>query len=260
MGMTPVVLAARDLTCQLAGRDVVSRVDLELRGHELTVIVGPNGAGKSTLLGALAGDVPAAGGRVEMGGRDLRSWTRRDLARHRAFLSQANEVSFGFAVRDVVAMGRHPWDQPHEVARDEQVVAEAMRRTDTAVLGSRSFRALSGGEKARVSLARVLAQETPVVLLDEPTAALDLRHTQDVLVLAAELARTGGVVVVVAHDLSLAATHADRLVVIDHGSVLADGPPREVLTPDLVRATWGLDVEIHEHDSSIVVVPVRSTT
>lgn len=261
MGMsttTTEVLGARSLTCRLGGREVLTDVDLALRGGELTVVVGPNGAGKSTLLGALAGDIAAAEGSVELDGRDLRAWSPRDLARRRSFLAQSNEVGFGFPVRDIVAMGRYPWNGPGEVDLDEEIIDVALRRTDTAVLSDRSFRALSGGEKARVSLARVLAQDTQVVLLDEPTAALDLRHTEEVLTLTAALAREGRTVVVVAHDLSLAATYADRLVVVDSGRVVGDGPPAQTLTPELVRSTWGLAVEVHVIAGGIVVVPVRT--
>ncbi len=252
------VLGARSLTCRLGGREVLSGVDLTLQERELTVVVGPNGAGKSTLLGALAGDVAPSAGSVELDGRDLRSWTPRQLARRRSFLAQANEVGFGFPVRDIVAMGRYPWDAPGEMDLDHEVVEAALRRTDTTTLADRSFRALSGGEKARVSLARVLAQDTRIVLLDEPTAALDLRHTEEVLSLTAALAREGRTVVVVAHDLSLAATYADRLVVVDSGRIVADGPPGLVLTPALVRSTWGLTVEVHAVAGGVVVVPVRT--
>lgn len=252
------VLGARSLTCRLGGREVLSDVDLALGERELIVVVGPNGAGKSTLLGALAGDIAATGGTVELDGRDLNSWTPRELARRRSFLAQSNEVGFGFPVRDIVAMGRHPWDAPGEMDLDEEIIEAALRRTDTAMLADRSFRALSGGEKARVSLARVLAQDTQIVLLDEPTAALDLRHTEEVLSLTATLAREGRTVVVVAHDLSLAATYADRLVIVDSGRVVADGPPTVVLTPEVVRSTWGLAVEVHAVAGGIVVVPVRT--
>jgi iron complex transport system ATP-binding protein len=255
--MSADVLTVQGLTCRLGRRDVLTDVDLALRDHELTVVVGPNGAGKSTLLGALSGDVAPARGSVRLDGRELRDWSPQRLARRRAFLAQSNEVSFGFTVREVVTMGRHPWDTHEDLSRDHEVVATSLARTDTLGLADRSFRELSGGEKARVSLARVLAQDTHVVLLDEPTAALDLRHTEEVLALATRLARDGRAVVVVAHDLSLAATHADRLVVVAEGRVAADGPPTEVLTPDLVRSVWGLDVEVHRVAGGIVVVPVR---
>jgi iron complex transport system ATP-binding protein len=254
------LLVARSVTCRLGGRDVLSEIDLAVRAHELTIVVGPNGAGKSTLLSVLSGDVRPVAGAIELEGRDVSAWPARELARRRSFLAQSNEVSFGFPVREVVAMGRHPWDGADEMARDAEIVAACLRRTDTEALADRSFRTLSGGEKARVSLARVLAQDTRVVLLDEPTAALDLRHTEEVLSVAAGLARDGRAVVVVAHDLSLAATHADRLVVIDGGRVVADGPPLEVLTPERMRRTWGVDVQIHRVAGRVVVVPLPAVT
>lgn len=164
-------------------------------------------------------------GTIRFLGQEFRSWHLRNLARHRSVLLQANEVSFTFTVRQVVKMGRSPWWGHDDVEADEYFITDALERTDTTHLLDRSFSTLSGGEKARVSLARVLAQNAEVVLLDEPTAALDLRHQEDVMTLARETATEGGTVVVVMHDLTLAAPYADEIALIDEGRLAAQGPP-----------------------------------
>ncbi len=238
--------------------DILSGVDLTIDdGGRLIVMVGPNGAGKSTLLGVLAGDLAVTDGSAMLDGRDLSAWAPRDLAVRRSVLTQSYEVSFGFSVRDVVEMGRYPWTSSSDVDRDEKIVADALRRTDTAHVVDRTFSTLSGGERARVSLARVLAQDTELILLDEPTAALDLRHTEETLVLARELADSGRTVVVVAHDLTLASAFADELIVVDRGRISAHGTPAEVLTPELIHRTYGLEVEVHQVRDRLVVVPIH---
>ncbi len=157
-------------------------------------------------------------------------------------------------------MGRSPWQGRPESGEDDEAVAEALRLTDTEALTGRRFTELSGGERARVSLARVLAQRTPVVLLDEPTAALDLRHQEDVMAIARSLAAAGRTVVTVLHDLSLAAAWADRIAVLSRGELVAAGPPAEVLTAELIGEVYGLAVHIltDTPDGRPVVVPKRT--
>ncbi len=257
MGMT-AAYEVRGLVCRLGGRDIVRGVDLDVVHGEVLALVGPNGAGKSTLLGALTGDVPIAEGDVRLDGRPLAQWSARDLARTRAVLLQANQVSFPFTVREVVEMGRNPWVGHATAAQDDEAIAEAIERTDIAHLLERPFTALSGGEKARASLARVLAQRTGVVLLDEPTAALDLRHQEEVMVVARSLAAAGRAVVVVLHDLSLAAARADRIAMIDGGRLVSAGTPAEVLTPERVESVYGIAVHVlPAPDGHLIVIPHR---
>lgn len=248
-------MTVRGVTCELAGRSVLRDVDLDLAWGSVTVVVGPNGAGKSTLLAVLAGDRRASAGTVLLEGRSMAQWSGPQLARRRAVLTQDQEVTFGFTVREVVAMGRHPWTDVADLAADEAVVRDALESTDVRHLADRPYRTLSGGEKARVSLARVLAQDTPIVLLDEPTAALDLRHTEEVLGVARSLARAGRCVVVVAHDLTLASAYADLLVIVDGGRIAAHGRPADVLTPELIERTYGLAVDVHPLWDRLAVVP-----
>ncbi|MEJ3748007.1 heme ABC transporter ATP-binding protein [Actinomycetes bacterium KLBMP 9797] len=238
---------------------VLSDVDLDVAAGELVALVGPNGAGKSTLLGAVCGDLPAAAGTIELAGAPLASWRPLELARRRAMLPQRTTLSFPFTVADVVAMGRAPWAGTPAAAGDAAAVADAMRRTDVERFAARPFTALSGGEQARAALARVLAQRTPVLLLDEPTAALDLRHQELVLTLARERARAGDAVVVVLHDLGLAAAYADRVALLAGGRVVADGKPDEVLTADTLTDVYRLPVEVlrHPRTGTPLVIPER---
>jgi iron complex transport system ATP-binding protein len=254
-----MILRAAKVTVDLGGRRVVDGVDLDVAAGEVVALVGPNGAGKSTLLAALAGDV-AAGGRIEIGDRDVRTWKPVELARRRAVLPQKAALSFPFTVGEVVAMGRAPWAGRPEGADDEDAIVEAMRPTETTGFAARQFPALSGGEQARAALARVLAQRTPVLLLDEPTAALDLRHQELVLRAVRERAANGAAVVVVLHDLGLAAAYADRACVLAAGRVRAEGPPREVFTGKLLSDVYQHEVEVFDHPrtGTPMVVPRRS--
>ncbi|MGW8060943.1 heme ABC transporter ATP-binding protein [Streptomyces ziwulingensis] len=254
-----VLAEAEGLRVRLGGRPVLDGVDVTVRAGEVLALVGPNGAGKSTLLGALAADVPAAEGVVRVHGRPVARWSAPELALRRAVLPQSASLSFPFAVEEVVRMGRAPWAGSGPADEDDAVVAEAMARTEVAGFAGRPFSALSGGERARVALARVLAQRAPLLLLDEPTAALDLRHQELVLRLCRERARAGDAVVVVLHDLSLAAAYADRIAVLRAGRVAADGPPGEVLSEGLLSEVYDQPVEVvaHPRTTAPLVVPRR---
>ncbi len=250
----------RVLDCRLGGRTVLTGLHLDIAPGEVLALVGPNGAGKSTLLGVLAGDLAPSAGTVSLAGRPLPEWPHRDLARERSVLLQANQVSFPFTVAEVIEMGRSPWQGHPEADEDDEAIAEALRLTDTEALTARRFTELPGGERARVSLARVLAQRTPVVLLDEPTAALDLRHQEDVMAIARRLAAAGRTVVAVLHDLSLAAAWADRIAVLSRGELVAAGSPAEVLTAGLIAEVYGLEVHVltDTPDGRLIIVPKRT--
>lgn len=253
-------LRARGVSVVRSGaRKVLDGIDFHVAAGEVVALVGPNGAGKSTLLAALAGEIPLSEGVVELDGRDLAHWSTLDMARRRAVLPQSHTVGFPFTAREVVAMGRAPWARTERGDRDDELVGTAMALADVTHLAARSFPTLSGGERARVALARVLAQDTATLLLDEPTAALDLGHQESVLRLAAERATAGAAVVVVLHDLGLAAAYADRVAVLDEGRLAADGPPRKVLTTDLLTRVYQHPVEVLDHPvtGAQLVLPVR---
>ena len=252
------LISARGIGVTYDDTPILTGVDFDVQAGELVVLVGPNGAGKSTLLGVLAGDVDPTTGSVRLDERDLGAYPARDLARRRAVQLQKQGLAFGFRVHEVVRMGRSPWHRTPEEDRDDVVVAESMERADVTHFAERLFPTLSGGEQARTSFARLLAQATPVLMLDEPTAALDIRHQESLLSVAREAARAGAAVIAVLHDLSLAAAYADRICVLSGGSVRADGPPAEVLTAELLTEVYAHPVDVVEHAGSLLVVPVRT--
>ena len=241
----------------LDGHTVLDDVSIGVNVGEVLALVGPNGAGKSTLLGVLSGERRPSRGSVTLDGRELGGIRHADLAKLRSVLTQDNQVSFPFRVVEVVSMGRSPWARSIEGRDDIQAVQEAMDAADVTHLAERRYTALSGGERARVSLARVLAQRAPIVFLDEPTAALDLRHQEDVMRQARALAESGCAVVVVLHDLSLAGAYADRIALVSSGRLEALGSPADVLTAERVERVYGLPVNLHLVDGRPVVVPAR---
>ncbi|MGA5549490.1 heme ABC transporter ATP-binding protein [Streptomyces pseudogriseolus] len=254
-----VLAETQGVSVRLGGnRQVLTNVDVQVRAGEVLALVGPNGAGKSTLLSVLAADLPPAAGTVRVHGRVAAEWSAPELALRRAVLPQSATLSFPFTVADVVRMGRAPWTgvRPEE---DEAAVAEAMAATEVTAFAARPFSALSGGERARAALARVLAQHAPLLMLDEPTAALDLRHQELVLRLCRERARAGDAVVVVLHDLGLAAAYAHRVAVLRSGRVEAEGPPEDVFTESLLTRVYDQPVEVlpHPRGGTLLVLPVR---
>ncbi|WFB09852.1 heme ABC transporter ATP-binding protein [Streptomyces sp. LX-29] len=244
---------------RLAERTVLVEVDLRVTAGEVLALVGPNGAGKSTLLAALAADLAAEGGTVRIAGRPVADWSARELALRRAVLPQSATLSFPFTVEEVVRMGRAPWAGTAAEDEDDEAVRAALAAAEVAEFAGRPFSALSGGERARVALARVLAQRTGLLLLDEPTAALDLRHQELVLRLCRERAAAGDAVVVVLHDLGLAAAYADRVAVLHKGRVAADGPPAEVFDAELLSRVYRQPVEVlrHPRTGALLVLPRR---
>jgi len=252
------VLHAEHVGFAIGSRRLVHDVTLALHAGEVVALVGPNGAGKSTLLRLLAGDLPPTSGQILLGGRPIRAYRPHDLALRRAVLPQQTILQFAFTAKEVVEMGRSP--QRGRTGTDELVVLESLRRTEVAHLAQRTFPSLSGGEQTRVSLARVLAQETPILLLDEPTASLDLRHQQLVMSIARAIAAGGGAVLVVLHDLNLAAAFADRIAILRDGRLAAAGTPWETLTESLLCEIFACPVTITRHPvrDCPVVIPLGS--
>lgn len=246
------------------GTPLVDDVSLAVHPGELVAVLGPNGAGKSTLLGLLTGDLAPTAGEVRVAGRPLAAFGARELARHRAVMPQQTGLAFPFTVDEVVRMGRtpHAGTRPDAAAESEDaIVARCLAETDTTHLAGRAFPSLSGGEQARVTLARVLAQQAPLLLLDEPTAALDLKHTEDVLRLARQRARRGDAILVVLHDLTLAAAYADRIALLARGRLAACGPPAAVCTPATLSALYGHPVDVLPHPTTgaLLVLPHRTS-
>ena len=267
-----VTLEARGVTVHLGGTPILTEVDLDLRRGEVTVLVGPNGAGKSTLFGVLAGDIaplagtvriiagsPAAGGSASRELADVSALRPKELSRRRAVQMQDSRLAFSFTARDAVEMGRAPWAGTPEEERDDEVIAAALAAGEVTHLAARQVPSLSGGERSRVAFARLLAQETEILLLDEPTAALDIRHQEHVIAAARARARAGATVMVIVHDLSLAAAYADRIVLLEGGRVRAVGSPAEVLTAELLSEVYQHPVTVltAPEGGELLIVPVR---
>jgi iron complex transport system ATP-binding protein len=244
-------LSVEMVSLRRGGTLVLDAIDLEVRHGEVLALIGPNGAGKSTLLAVMAGDLAPSTGTVHLAGREVRRYRSRELARRRSVMPQHPSVLFPFTVGEVIRMGREPWRGTDQASSDDRLVAEASAAAGVTHLLGREVTALSGGEQARVALARVLAQDTGVVLLDEPTASLDLRHQQEVARLVGQLAAENRAVVIVVHDLHLAAAVADRVALLDRGRLRAVGSPWEVLTAQLIS-------EVYECEVSVLVDPDRS--
>ena len=255
-----VAFSARGVSVQIGHATLVADASLDINHGELVALVGPNGAGKTTMLSVLAGDRTPTSGTVTIDGKSPSDWGASALARRRAVLTQDNQVSFPFRVREVVAMGRTPWRGTEYTHDDDEAIAAALLECDVLHLANRTFTSLSGGESARVSLARVLAQRTPAVLLDEPTASLDLRHQEDVLTVARRLADSGTAVGVVLHDLSLAAAYADRVAVMEKGRIAAIGTPAQVMEPELLERVYGIGVRVVRDAESVapIIIPHRA--
>jgi iron complex transport system ATP-binding protein len=256
--MNGLAVEAIDLRYDVDGAVLVDGVDLTVRPGEMLGVVGPNGAGKSTLLRLLAGEIEPTSGRVVVGGRDVASLKPRDLARLRAVMPQHTVLQFAFRAIEVVMMGRNP-HRESSAAEDLRVARRVMEATDTAHLADRSYPTLSGGEQARVSFSRVLAQETPIVMLDEPTGSLDLRHQETVMGILGDLARRGAAVFAVLHDLNLAARYADRVGVMDRGRMVEIAETRKVLRSDLLESVYRHAVAVvpHPFEDCPLVLPAN---
>lgn len=235
-------------------------VTLTLAESACTIILGPNGSGKSTLLRALLGRLPLTSGTITCFGVPLVSWKRDALARAVGVVPQGEYEAFPITTRALVGMGRYPHLGPwrREGAADIAAIDRAMTRCDVAQFSDRMVDTLSGGEGQRARIARALAQEPRALVLDEPTASLDLKHEMEVLVLLQSLAASGTTIVLVTHNLSVAAQYADRVVLLDHGQLVAEGVPGEVLSASRVRDVFGWPVElIHGETGAPYIVPVR---
>lgn len=224
-------------------------LSMEIPAGAATAVLGPNGSGKSTLLRLLLGVLAPSAGTVELAGRPVGAWGREEMARAVGVVPQGEESVFPMSVRELVAMGRYPHLGPwrREREEDRRAVEEAMRRCDVLDLAARPVATLSGGERQRARVARALAQEAPTLALDEPTAALDVAHEMAIFELLRDLGRAGKTVLLVTHNLNLAARYADRLVLLDRGRVAAEGTPAEVLTRETVERVYGWPVEIVRH-------------
>nr|WP_265112429.1 heme ABC transporter ATP-binding protein [Halosolutus halophilus] len=246
MGGANTSIDVRDVAVSFGEIDVLEDLSLSAEPGEVVGLVGPNGAGKTTLLRTISGAISPDRGRVTIGGDDVHGLSSRESSRRVAVVPQETTLSFSFSVRDVVEMGRHPYRSRFAPPdpEDRAVVDDALERTRTAQFADRGIEAVSGGERKRVVLARAVAQETPVMLLDEPTASLDVNHAIETLELVRDLVAEGRTVIAAIHDLNLAARYCDRLVMLADGTVHRSGSPTEVLSSDALRAAFDANAAV----------------
>lgn len=254
------LIRARDLRVGYGQHEIIPGINLQIPPGKITTIIGPNGCGKSTLLKALSRLMPFEG-EVTLGGRSLKEYPRRDLARHIGVLPQSPTAPEGILVADLVSRGRHPhqsWFNQWSRS-DEGVVEIAMKASGIAALADRPLDSLSGGQRQRAWIAMVLAQETDILMLDEPTTFLDLSHSVDVLntvvYLRDQLSRT---IVMVLHDINLAARYSDHLLVMKDGEILAVGAPKDIISSELLHEVFALEAEVIESpvNGAPVVLPL----
>jgi iron complex transport system ATP-binding protein len=253
-----VSVAIEGLSVELAGRTVLRDVSATLAAGELIGIVGPNGAGKSTLVRAMLGLVPPSAGAVRIDGADLARLSPRELARRLSYLPQGQTLHWPLSVARLVALGRLPHLAP--LSRlgegDRAAIAEAMERADVGHLAERVATELSGGERARVMLARALAVGAAGLVVDEPLASLDPGHQIDVMELLSREAAAGALVVAVLHDLTMAARYCRRILLIADGVLAVDGPPAEVLTRERLESVYGISALVESRNGAPLVVPL----
>ena len=269
-----MTLAAQQASYGVDGRSLLERVSLALAPGEVHAVLGRNGAGKSTLLRLLSGDIQPGSGSVTLNGRALSAWTPRARARMRAVLPQSESLRFGFTAEQVVALGRYASPQ-HRPEIERRIVHEALDLAGVGELALRRYPSLSGGERARVQFARVMAQiweplpdtvsdaggGARYLLLDEPTASLDLAHQHGCLLQARCFAASGVGVLAVLHDPNLALRYADRVTVLEQGRVIGQGATREVLTKELLERTYGIAIElVHTAGEALPVVVAHPPT
>src|SRR5262245_62047102 len=252
-------LEAASVSVSLGGRRVVDAIDCRVRDGEVLAVLGPNGAGKTTLVKALAGLLPIEGGAVRCGERQLEELGPRERARSIAYLAQNGIIAWPLSVAAVVGLGRLPHGAIPDRLKgaDKDAVARAIAAADLGGFETRSATTLPGGERARVLLARAFAVEAPILLCDEPVAALDPRHQLAVMAGLKQEAARGRAVAVVMHDLALAARFADRVIILSQGRKIAEGPPRQALSADGIKAAFGIEALTEERSDGLLVLPWR---
>lgn len=240
---------------------VLKNVSTEFKPGEFVGLIGSNGVGKTTLLSLLMGTLTPNAGRVLLKENNIAHYERKEIAKHISFVPQDTHMSYPFMVREVVAMGRNPYLGRFEVEHQHDVdaVENALVQTDLTHMADKAVTELSGGERQRVMIARAIAQETPIILLDEATANLDIAHQLDILNLLQKLKEQGRLIIASLHDLTMASRFCDRLLLLHDGVVVKEGAPREVLTVDNMKHYFGVEVDIVEHVATrtLTMVPLN---
>ena len=243
------VLQLQGLTIGYEEKTIISDINAEVQTGELIGIIGRNGAGKSTLLKTIRGLLPAKAGQVLYFGKPLVSYGEKELARRVAYLQQNVETGFGYTGLDIVLTGRYPYMKWWESEKDEdkELARDCMSYTGTLDLAERPVTEVSGGQKQRILLAKVLAQQTPVLFLDEPTTGLDMVYREEIFRFARELANMGKTILMVVHELDLAAAYCSRIFLLGEGKLLADGTPEQVFTETLLSRAYEADISVEQN-------------
>ena len=258
------VIAVNDLSAGYQNKSILNNVSFSVKRGEMIGIIGPNGAGKSTLLKTIRGLLPKQKGRIVLFETDIDALSERDFARNVAYLQQHVDVSFGYTGKELVMAGRYPyleWWQG-ESADDETIVRQCMEYTGVWDLADTSVEQVSGGQKQRILLAKVLAQKTPILFLDEPTTGLDIVYQEEIFRFCETLCKAGKTVIMVAHELNLAAKFCNRLLLVANGGILADGSPEEVLDAGHLSIAYNVPVKVIKNPNSggieITTLPSRA--
>ncbi len=241
-------LVVENVSFSYGPRQVIDNISFKVQAGEMLGIIGPNGSGKTTLLKIISRLLVPDRGRILIDGKDTASWSPRAMARTMAVVPQETQISFDFTVRDIVEMGRSPYLRRFQAMskRDREIVERTMEATNVLHLADRPITELSGGERQRVIVARALAQEPQILLLDEPTASLDINHEVEIFQLLRHLtSRNGLITLVVLHDLDLAAEYCDQLLLLAQGRVIADGSAEEVLKGETLAGVYGVDIVVY---------------
>jgi iron complex transport system ATP-binding protein len=252
-------LTASNVTVRFGAREIVRDASLSLGAGELVAMIGPNGAGKTTLMRAVAGLIPAQG-TIALDGKPLTAMSARERARAVAYLPQGHMFHWPMPVASIVMLGRAPHADAFSTttAADRKAVAHALAITETESFADRPVTTLSGGERARVALARALATQASVLLADEPTAALDPRHQLTVMALLRQAAHNGAAIIAIMHDLTLAARFADRVIMLDRGAIVADAPPATAMSSERLATVFGIEARTVEVDNKLVPIAGRA--
>ena len=258
------VIAVNDLSAGYQNKSILNNVSFSVKRGEMIGIIGPNGAGKSTLLKTIRGLLPKQKGSIVLFEKDIDALSERDFARNVAYLQQHVDVSFGYTGKELVMAGRYPyleWWQG-ESADDETIVRQCMEYTGVWDLADTSVEKVSGGQKQRILLAKVLAQKTPILFLDEPTTGLDIVYQEEIFRFCETLCKAGKTVIMVAHELNLAAKFCNRLLLVANGGILADGSPEEVLDAGHLSIAYNVPVKVIKNPNSggieITTLPSRA--
>lgn len=241
-----IVIDIKDLTTGYGAKPIVENINMQVTDGEMVGIIGCNGAGKSTFLKTIRGMLPKLSGSITICHKPVEAMSEKEFATQVAYLQQNVEVGFGFTGLDIVLAGRYPYIKWYEKEQqsDKELALECMRYTGTYELAQRPVSEVSGGQKQRILLAKILAQQTPILFLDEPTTGLDMVYQEEIFRFSKQLVEMGKTVLMVVHELNLAAKYCSRIVLVGNGKILADGTPDEVFTPPLLSLAYHADIDV----------------